>query len=60
VTETADSTESVAAAAAAKPFTAVYDPRLANEDLIPLKKQTWTSYNNPRSGCPTCTASADM
>jgi NCS1 family nucleobase:cation symporter-1 len=45
VTETADSTESVAAAAAAKPFTAVYDPRLANEDLIPLKKQTWTSYN---------------
>ncbi|HXO52827.1 MAG TPA: NCS1 family nucleobase:cation symporter-1 [Mycobacterium sp.] len=41
----ADSTESVAAAAAAKPFTAVYDPRLANDDLIPLKKQTWSSYN---------------
>ena len=25
-----------------KPF---YDDRLANEDLAPLKKQTWTSYN---------------
>ncbi|HET6731522.1 NCS1 family nucleobase:cation symporter-1 [Mycobacterium sp.] len=35
----------VAAAAAAKPFTAVYDPRLANDDLIPLEKQTWSSYN---------------
>jgi NCS1 family nucleobase:cation symporter-1 len=45
VTETADSTESVAAAAVAKPFTAVYDPRLANDDLIPLEKQTWSSYN---------------
>ena len=22
-----------------------YDPRLTNEDLAPLKKQTWTSYN---------------
>ncbi|WP_066363353.1 NCS1 family nucleobase:cation symporter-1 [Herbidospora mongoliensis] len=22
-----------------------YDPRLANEDLVPLKKQTWSSYN---------------
>ena len=45
MTETADSTDSVAAAAAAKPFTAVYDPRLANDDLIPLKKQSWSSYN---------------
>jgi NCS1 family nucleobase:cation symporter-1 len=45
VTETADSTESIAAAAVAKPFTAVYDPRLANDDLIPLEKQTWSSYN---------------
>lgn len=51
MTEIADSTEpaagapSVAAAAAAKPFTAVYDPRLANDDLIPLEKQTWSSYN---------------
>jgi NCS1 family nucleobase:cation symporter-1 len=45
VTETADSTESVAAAAAARPFTAVYDPRLANDDLIPLEMQTWSSYN---------------
>jgi NCS1 family nucleobase:cation symporter-1 len=47
VTETADSTESaaVAAAAAGKPFTAVYDPRLATDDLIPLEKQTWSSYN---------------
>jgi NCS1 family nucleobase:cation symporter-1 len=25
--------------------TAVYDPRLANDDLIPLEKQTWSSYN---------------
>lgn len=47
MTETADSTESsaVAAAATAKPFTAVYDPRLANDDLIPLEKQSWSSYN---------------
>lgn len=22
-----------------------YDPRLSNEDLVPLKKQTWSSYN---------------
>ena len=22
-----------------------YDPRLTNEDLAPLRKQTWTSYN---------------
>lgn len=22
-----------------------YDPRLTNEDLAPLKKQSWTSYN---------------
>src|SRR3954466_10433837 len=22
-----------------------YDPRLTNEDLAPLKKQTWSSYN---------------
>ena len=22
-----------------------YDPRLTNEDLAPLGKQTWTSYN---------------
>src|SRR5215211_8139781 len=47
MTETADSAESVAvaAAAAAKPFTAVYDPRLANDDLIPLKNQSWSTYN---------------
>ncbi|GIG41067.1 NCS1 family nucleobase:cation symporter-1 [Cellulomonas phragmiteti] len=24
---------------------ATYDPRLTNEDLAPLKKQTWSSYN---------------
>ena len=24
---------------------AAYDPRLTNEDLAPLKEQTWTSYN---------------
>ncbi len=35
----------VATAAAARPFTAVYDPRLANDDLIPLQKQGWSSYN---------------
>jgi NCS1 family nucleobase:cation symporter-1 len=44
MTETADSAESVAVAAA-EPFTAVYDPRLANDDLIPLEKQSWSSYN---------------
>jgi NCS1 family nucleobase:cation symporter-1 len=33
---------------AARPATATapeYDPRLTNEDLAPLKKQTWGSYN---------------
>jgi NCS1 family nucleobase:cation symporter-1 len=49
MTETAAGAETgqgaVATAAAAKPFTAVYDPRLANDDLIPLEKQTWSSYN---------------
>jgi NCS1 family nucleobase:cation symporter-1 len=45
VTETADPAESAVAAAAAPPFTAVYDPRLANDDLIPLQQQTWSSYN---------------
>ncbi|MGI5126512.1 NCS1 family nucleobase:cation symporter-1 [Pseudonocardia sp. CA-107938] len=25
--------------------TTAYDPRLTNEDLAPLKEQTWTSYN---------------
>ena len=35
-----------------------YDDRLANSDLVPLKKQTWSSYNTSPSGCPTCTASA--
>ena len=25
--------------------TAAYDPRLTNEDLAPLKEQSWTSYN---------------
>jgi NCS1 family nucleobase:cation symporter-1 len=44
MTETADGAESVAVAAA-EPFTAVYDPRLANDDLIPLEKQSWSSYN---------------
>ena len=45
MTETADSTDATVAAATAKPFTAVYDPRLTNEDLAPLEKQTWSSYN---------------
>ncbi|MCW2688125.1 MAG: hypothetical protein JWR37_3015 [Mycobacterium sp.] len=46
MTETADPADSaVATAATAKPFTAVYDPRLANDDLIPLAKQSWSSYN---------------
>jgi NCS1 family nucleobase:cation symporter-1 len=45
MTDTADSTDATVAAATAKPFTAVYDPRLANDDLIPLEKQTWSSYN---------------
>jgi nucleobase:cation symporter-1, NCS1 family len=40
MTETAAGQEIVA-----DPFTAVYDPRLANDDLIPLEKQTWSSYN---------------
>ena len=36
-------TETAARPAAAT--TPQYDPRLTNEDLAPLKKQTWGSYN---------------
>ncbi len=35
MTDTVDST----------PTPAAYDPRLTNEDLAPLKEQSWTSYN---------------